>query len=182
MATASGAFNIVPFTPRGGGYGVQQGSYHVADVSGDGRSDIVHLCCSNYVETWVSNGNGSFNLPGAWQPWQNYGVQYGQWLTGRFDFSTGSQDLIHICCTNTVNVWRSNGNGTYSVINGWSPWPNYGMLDGSWHAADFTGDGRTDILHAVGPNHENTWKARINNSGMFDVTVYIPGGGYCMLC
>jgi len=186
LSTGSGTFNVIGFTPRGGGYSVQNGSYRVADINDDGRSDIVHLCCANYIETWLSNGNGTFNLPGAFQPWAGYGVQQGHWLTGEFTQPGGlGADLIHICCATWANIWKSNGNGTFSVVNapnGWSPWANYGMLEGSWHVGDFTGDGRTDLLHALGGSSANIWKAKSNNSGTFDVNGFTPGAGYCMLC
>jgi hypothetical protein len=29
------------------------------DFNGDGRGDVAHVCCSNFIHTWFSNGNGS---------------------------------------------------------------------------------------------------------------------------
>jgi hypothetical protein len=180
LATAAGSFTVVQSTPAPA-YCVQCGFWRVLDFSGDGRSDLVHLCCSTYVETWRSDGDGTFTSTGSFEPWPGYVAQQGQWLTGRFNSAGGPEDLIHICCANTANIWISNGNGTFWVVNnGWSPWPGYGMLEGSWHAADFTGEGRTDLLHAWGGANAKVWKARTD--GTFDVNGFSPGSGYCMLC
>jgi hypothetical protein len=137
----------------------------------------------NNINTWLATTPGHFNVFSTTMPWGGYGVQQGHWLVGEFTQPGGlGADLIHICCTNAANIWKSAGNGSFSVINGWSPWPNYGMVDGSWHAADFTGDGRTDVLHAWGAASSNIWQPRPDNTGTFNVNGSSPGRGYCMLC
>jgi hypothetical protein len=50
LATGGGGFSVNAFFPRGGGYGVQSGFYRILDLNADGKSDIAHMCCNNYVE------------------------------------------------------------------------------------------------------------------------------------
>jgi len=178
----NGTFDVRNFSPSPG-YAISAGQWRVADFNGDGRSDLAHLYGASGIAMWRSTGSRNspqFTVTPVPVPPGGYGVQQGQWLAGHFNVAGGWEDLIHICCAGYVRIWLSNGDATFTVSNPWAPWGGYGMLDGSWHRSDFTGDGRTDLLHAWGGSSANTWKA--NSSGTFDVTGYTPQAGYCMLC
>ncbi len=143
----------------------------------------MHLWGANNINYWHATGGGQFSVSAVSMPWQQYGVQQGYWIAGQFNSPTSGEDLIHICCANNVNIWKSNGNGTFTVVSWQVPGnPGYGMLEGSWHAGDFTGDGRTDLHHACCGYYSNTWKAKTDNSGAFDVVAFVPTQPYCMLC
>src|SRR6266508_2565067 len=49
------------------------------DLNGDRRTDIIHAVANtDYVHTWMSNGNGTFSVE-TFRPWQGYKTQ-GLWL------------------------------------------------------------------------------------------------------
>src|SRR5207245_2420701 len=44
------------------------------DFNGDGKDDLIHLAAADYVRSWFSNGDGTFNV-GFFRPWADYGIQ-----------------------------------------------------------------------------------------------------------
>jgi hypothetical protein len=183
LGQASGVFTTVQHQPWPG-YGTGLGQWKVGDFNGDGKSDLLHLWGPNNINTWLATTPGHFNVFSTTMPWGGYGVQQGHWLAAELTNGFGT-DLVHICCANSMNVWRSLGNGQFSVVNGWQvPGnPAYGMLDGSWYAADFTGDGKVDLHHACCSNYSNTFVSTwTQTGGTFNRFTVTPPGSYCMLC
>jgi hypothetical protein len=113
-----------------------------ADLNGDGKSDLILLCWASspmLVQTWLSNGNGTFTLAATQPIIGPTGRAVAADLNG-----DGKQDLA-------VTFWRENklgvflGKGDGSFV---SP-PTY--LDSAAFpiplaAADFDHDGYTDLL------------------------------------
>jgi len=122
---------------------LQDGSWELLDVNGDGRPDLVHLTTTpGVVQVWTSNGDGSFTVtPFAYS---------GDAMSPRLDIYTetrdlwqvidvngdGLPDLVHfyqyfggyptgqceVCYTtvykstsSSVHVWTSNGDGTFAI-------------------------------------------------------------------
>jgi hypothetical protein len=90
-------------------------------------------------------------------PWAGYEMGVGYFLAGDFT-GDGKTDLVHIVAgTNYVNVWISNGDGTFNV-KPFTPWAGYAMNIGNFLAGDFNGDHKTDLIHIVaGTDYANVW-------------------------
>src|SRR5262249_18443908 len=153
-------------------YDVTSGTMLVGDFDGDGKSDIFHAVAgANYANVWFSKGDGTFNvLP--YLPWPSYVMDTGFWLVGDFN-GDGKADVIHaLSGSDWVNVWLSNGNGTFTV-KAFPPWPGYAIPNGPWMVGDFNHDGYADIVHAVTNNAAaNIWLS--NGDGYFTVSVFFP--------
>jgi hypothetical protein len=82
------------------------GTWLVADLTGSGRQDLVHVVSgTDYVNIWISNGGGGFAV-GSFSPWPGYDMAIGTWLVADL---TGSrrQDLVHVVSgTDYVNTWN----------------------------------------------------------------------------
>src|SRR5207247_9965178 len=115
-----------------------------AEFKGDRTEAPPPLTASDYVHTWLSNGDGAFDVR-FFRPWVNYGIQAGSWLSGDFN-GDGKGDLVHLTASDYVNTWLSNGNGTFNV-GFFRPWPNYGIQAGIGYAGAFNGDGMGAWLH-----------------------------------
>jgi hypothetical protein len=173
MATGGGGFALSTFQPSSD-YGIQYGAWWPGDYNGDGKTDILHACCPNYANLWLSTGDGRFTIL-AVQPSPDYGLQYGSWTLGDFN-KDGRADLMHICCPNWANVWLSNG-ATFQVLR-FQPSADYGMQWGKWLSADYDADGDTDVLHLCCPNYAHLWRS--DGAGGFAVTVVQPSPDYAM--
>jgi len=172
FSNGDGTYNVTQFFPQGGNYDVQLGDWRVADVNGDGRSDLVHLCCPTYVHTWISNGDGTFSTPPFFPP-GTYNVQAGTWRAGDVN-ADGMVDLVHLCCSEYIHTWISNGDGTYNVILYEPPGDGaYPVQTGSIYMADANGDGRSDLFHICCDGYIHTWLS--NGDGTYTVTQYVPG-------
>jgi hypothetical protein len=108
---------------------------HSGDFNGDGRTDLVFLCCSDYASLWTSNGAGGFTVS-TFRPGPGYGMKVGSWLTGDFN-GDGKTDLVHLLTPyDYTHTWISNGDGTFTVGT-FRAWPGYDMKAGSWQSGDF---------------------------------------------
>ena len=144
------------------------------DFNGDGLTDIA-LIRSNYWYTMpvaFANGSGGFDVT-------NYGIgdfarysgQGATILTGDFN-GDGRTDIAMTGGTgwNTLPVAFSNGNGTFVVTNqyvgSFAQWATEGATA---IAADFNGDGKTDVA-LTGPGHWNTMPVAYSiGTGSFNV-------------
>jgi len=152
---------------------IQAASPQSGDFNGDGRSDLVFPCCSDYASLWLSNGSGGFAVS-TFQPWPGYGMSQGSWQTGDFN-GDGKTDLIHLTPYDYAHAWLSKGDGTF-IVGGFRPWPRYGMSVGSWQSGDFNGDGKTDLVHLTPFDYVHTWLS--NGDGSFNASTFRPWPGY----
>jgi hypothetical protein len=171
LTKSDGQYDVRSFRPVPG-YGIQLGSWIPADISGDGRADLIHVCCRNWLNTWISRGDGTYSVS-SFTPAAAYGIQGGTWVPSDVN-GDGRTDLIHVCCRDYAHVWISRGDGTYEV--GAFRIPGYGMQLGSWRSADINGDGNGDLVHICCPNWLNTWISR--GDGTYNVSSFTPAAGY----
>jgi hypothetical protein len=163
---------IADYGYNAGGWRVEQHPRFLADLTGDGRADIVGFADAG---VWVAlnNGDGTFQPPHL--AIADYGYNAGGWrveqhprfladLTG-----DGRADIVGFA---NAGVWvaLNNGDGTFQPPH--LAIADYGYNAGGWRVeqhprflADLTGDGRADI---VGFADAGVWVARNNGNGTFD--------------
>lgn len=174
VSNGDGTYTVTAFRPWAG-YGLALGSWRAADLNNDGTTDLVHLCCGDYLNAWLSNGDGTFVMR-AFRPWQGYALQSGSWQTGDVT-GDGRADLVHLCCSDWANVLISNGDGTFTV-KAFRPRSGYAIQHGSWQTGDVSGDGKADLVHLCCKDYANTWTS--NGDGTFAVASYRPRAGYAL--
>ena len=159
------------FGYNAGGWRVDQHPRFMADVTGDGRADIVGFGNAGaYVS--LNNGNGTFQPPQLVVA--NFGYNAGGWRVDQHPrlladvTGDGRADIVGFGNAG-VYVSRNNGNGTFQppqLVVG-----NFGYNAGGWRVdqhprfmADVTGDGRADI---VGFGNAGVYVSRNNGNGTF---------------
>ena len=107
-------FTVGTFSPWEG-YAIPNGLWLPADLNGDGKTDIVHAVQnSDYVHTWMSNGDGSFAV-GTFSPGAGYAIPNGLWLPMDLN-ADGRTDIVHaVQNSDYVHTWMSNGDGSFAV-------------------------------------------------------------------
>src|SRR5262244_1523381 len=160
------------------GFGVDQGwrvdrhPRFLADVTGDGRADVVGFG-NDGVYVALSNGDGSFTMAAGIA---GFGVDQG-WRVDRHPrfladvTGDGRADVVGFG-NDGVYVALSNGDGSFTMAAGIA---GFGV-DQGWRVdrhprflADVTGDGRADIV-AFGDN--NVYVALSNGDGTFQTPVW----------
>lgn len=172
LSNGDGTFTVTFFKPWTG-YGLQLGKWLAVDLDVDGATDLVHLCCADYVHVWMSDGDGTFTIT-AFKPWKGYGLQQGRWAISDAN-GDGKQDLVHLCCADSVRLWSSDGDGTFTV-SGFRPWTGYGLQQGQWFASDFDGDAKGDLVHLCCADSARLWRS--NGDGSYTVSSFQPWPGY----
>ncbi len=164
-------FVLANFGLGAGGWEVEKHPRFLADLTGDGRADIVGF---GYDGVWtaLSNGDGTFKDPQF--VLANFGLGAGGWQVEkhpRFLADLTGDGRADIVGFGYDGVWTalSNGDGTFKdpqfVL------ANFGLGAGGWEVekhprflADLTGDGRADI---VGFGYDGVWTALSNGDGTF---------------
>ncbi len=168
ISNGDGQFDVNINLPPWTGYVFLPGNWQSGDFNGDGKTDLVHIG-SESVNSWISNGNGQFDVNICLRPWAGYVLNGGVWRTGDIN-ADGKTDLMHVG-ENCVNNWISNGDGQFDVNINLPPWAGYVFLPGNWQSGDFNSDGKTDLVH-IGSESVNSWIS--NGNGQFDVNTCLP--------
>lgn len=114
-----GSFDIRPRFPAQNGYALKNDANYkflIADVTGDGKTDMIHIVNEKYLHIWASNGDGSFQIQGAF-PNNTYNMKNGgnyKFLVGNFN-SDKKADLIHIVNRDYTHTWLTTQNGQFSI-------------------------------------------------------------------
>ena len=170
-----------------GGWRVERHPRFLADLTGDGRADIVGFGDAGaYVS--LNNGNGTFQAPQ--RVVDNFGYVAGGWRVERHPrfladlTGDGRADIVGFGDAGAY-VSLNNGNSTFQapqrVVD------NFGYVAGGWRVerhprflADLTGDGRADI---VGFGDAGAYVSLNNGNGTFqapqlvvDNFGYVAGG------
>ena len=141
------------FGVQAGGWLVESHPRFLADITGDGRADIIGFG-NKGVYVALNNGDGTFQQ--VKRVVDNFGVQAGGWLVEshpRFlaDITgDGRADIVGFGNAG-VYVTLNNGDGTFQQVR--KAVDNFGVQAGGWlveshprFLADITGDGRADII------------------------------------
>jgi hypothetical protein len=169
-AQADGTFTapqlvVANFGYNAGGWRIDRHPRFMADVTGDGRADIVGFGNAGvYVSR--AQADGTFTAPQL--VINNFGYNAGGWRVDqhpRFLADTTGDGRADIVGCGTAGVWiaRSLGDGTFDtpqlVIT------NFGYNAGGWRVerhprfvVDTTGDGRADI---IGFGNAGVWMSRL---------------------
>ncbi len=180
VSAGNGTFSFTPvpvledFAEEAGGWHVNKHPRFLADITGDGRADIVGFGDAG-VYVALSNGDGTFQPPrfvladlGFDQGWRvEKHVRLLADITG-----DGRADIVAFGAAG-VYVALSQGDGTFAF----TPVPvigDFGFEAGGWQVdkhprfvADLTGDGRADI---VGFGTAGVYAAFSNGDGTFNYT------------
>ncbi|WP_329230599.1 hypothetical protein [Streptomyces canus] len=160
------------FGYNAGGWRVDQHPRFLADITGDGKADIIGFG-NDGVWIALSNGDGTF------QPMtlaiNNFGYNAGGWRVDkhpRFLADVTGDRRADVVGFGDAGAWVavSNGDGTFQAMN--LAINNFGYNAGSWRVdrhprllADTTGDGRADV---VGFGDAGVWVSRALGGGQFD--------------
>jgi len=61
LSNGDGTFQVNSYSPWSG-YGTSLGQWQVLDLNGDGRSDLEHIWGGTSINSWLSNGDGTFQV------------------------------------------------------------------------------------------------------------------------
>ncbi|MEV0176581.1 S8 family serine peptidase [Streptomyces sp. NPDC050803] len=162
---------VANFAYDAGGWRVEKHPRFLADVTGDGRADIVGF---GNAGVWValSNGNGTFRNPELMV--SNFAYDAGGWRVEkhpRFLADLTGDRRADIVGFGDAGVWvsLSNGDGTFDAPQ--LAVRNFAYDAGGWRVekhprflADVTGDGRADI---VGFGNAGVWVSLNSGDGTF---------------
>ncbi len=168
---------LADFCLQAGGWRVEKHPRFLADITGDGRADIVGFGDAG-VWTALSNGDGTFQAPRF--VLADLGFEAGGWRVEkhpRFLADITGDGRADIVGFGDAGVWTalSNGDGTFQA-------PQFVLADlgfeaGGWRVekhprflADITGDGRADI---VGFGDAGVWTALSNGDGTFQAPTFV---------
>ncbi|WP_127502560.1 FG-GAP-like repeat-containing protein [Actinoplanes solisilvae] len=176
---AAPALAVANFGYNAGQWRVEKHPRFVADLTGDGRADIIGFGDDG---VWVSRntGNGTFAQPTMVVA--NFAFNAGRWRVERHPrllADTTGDGLPDIVGFGDDGVWvsRNTGNGTFAqptmVV------ANFGYNAGTWRvekhprfAADLTGDRRADI---IGFGDDGVWVSRNTGNSTFpQPTMVVP--------
>ncbi|MFG2907575.1 glycoside hydrolase domain-containing protein [Kitasatospora sp. NPDC048286] len=145
-----------------------------ADFNGDGKTDVAGKLSDGNLLLWSGTGNGTLDPTTGYSMWPDNGFKDVQsLLAGDFN-GDGKADIAGKLSDGNLLLWTGNGNGTLNTASGYSMWPNNGFGQvGEMVAADFNGDGKTDIAGKLSDGTLLLWTG--NGNGTLD-----PTTGYSM--
>jgi len=155
---------------------------HHFDINGDGKSDIFHFVNDRNTHSWLSEGDGNFQIKGLF-PNTGYDVKNDAnyyYISGDFN-GDGKTDLFHVVNNDYTHTWLSKGDGTYDIKPKFPAEPGYWIKGGAGYhmfPGDFNGDGKTDICHIVNKAYLHIWLSK--GDGKYDIMAPFPNSGYDM--
>lgn len=148
--------------------------FRVADVTGDGKDDIISLESNKNFYVWVSTGS-DFNACTQWGT--NAIGDIGQSRYKMADVNNdGKWDLISFESDKNFYVWTSTG----SSFNSKALWGSNGAdLGGDRYTVqDVTGDGRADVVSFESNKKSYVWKAKSTGDGFYSAAQWSANGTY----
>ncbi len=187
LSRGDGTFDIKARFPAQNGYAMQNAANYkflVGDFNGDGKSDLIHIVNNNYSHTWLSRGDGTFDIKARFPAQDGYAMQNEanyNFLVGDFN-GDGKSDLIHIVNNDYSHVWLSKGDGTFDIRARFPAQNGYAMKNAAnfkFLVGDFNGDGKSDLIHIVSNDYAHVWLSK--GDGTFDIRTRFPAqNGYAL--
>jgi FG-GAP-like repeat len=135
------------------------GLWLAGDFSGDGRSDLAYIYPGGYIDSFLSNGNGTYEEKQELIS-KEFDTTGGTWEVGDFN-GDGKADLAYIF-DNYIDTFLSNGNGTYEIKQQ-EVSKEFSSTGGQWEVGDFNGDGKADLDFIVN-NYIDTFLSKGNGT------------------
>lgn len=127
--------------------------FRVADVNGDGRSDLVAIAVEGQTvrtDTLLNEGSGHWTTVPASATVPSADADQGSWLVGDVN-GDGLDDLVHVNTTDaakgpTAAALFSTGNGKWQISSPEPIDPHDVAPGGEWLTWDATGGGTADLI------------------------------------
>ncbi len=141
---------------------------HVADLTGDGKADLVWRTANGDVQLWLSTGGGGFTT-------QDLGVVPTGWTIQQAgDFTgDGKADILWRQANGDVALWLANSGAGYTGFTG----QDLGVVPTGWSIegiGDFQASGKEDILWRQANGDVALWLAN-TGAGYTGFTSYDLG-------
>ena len=161
----------------------------LADFDNDGHLDLFHLDGppfgnSNRARLYRNDGAGGFADVSADSGLAGIAASdYGNIIAADFD-NDGFQDLMVSGISDSVRIYRNNGDMTFSASTATGFGPSAGDVAGKWQSgkpradvADFDNDGRLDIVKTRFRSNLGLWRNTTDTGGRRWMKVRVRGGG-----
>jgi phage gp16-like protein len=159
-------------------------NYLTGDFNGDGKTDLFHIVNNDYSHTWLSRGDGTFDIKSRFPAQNGYLMKNEanyKFLTGDFN-GDGKTDILHIVNSSYLHVWISKGDGTFEIKTRFPAQDGYVMNNAAGYhftVGDFNGDGKSDLFHVVNNDYSHVLLSK--GDGTFDLKARFPAqNGYAM--
>ncbi|MEV6977393.1 transglycosylase family protein [Kitasatospora sp. NPDC093806] len=141
----------------GTGFG-QVSDLVAADFNGDGKTDVAGKLSDGSLLLWTGNGDGSLSTASGHAMWPDNGFKDVSGLVAGDFNGDGKADIAGKLANGSLLLWTGNGNGQLNTNSGYSMWPDGGFGQVSnLVAADFNGDGKTDVAGKLSDGNLLLW-------------------------
>ena len=144
--TMSQQTNIGNYTANIGEWDLIQG-----DFIGNGKTDFA-LMYGSTLNVYLSNGDGTFTMSQQTANIGNYTTNISQWDLIQGNFTGNGRSDFALMYGSTLNVYLSNGDGTFTMSQQTANIGDYTTNIGEWDLiqGDFNGDGHSDFALMYG--------------------------------
>ncbi len=154
--------------------------FTMADVNGDGKTDVVKYEAGNgYVSVWLSNGDGTFTAVTSGTYLGTGSSPSCCWFTMADVDGDGKSDVAYYDPrSGYFSVFKSLGNGLFSISSSTYIGSGGNPSDRWFTMADVNGDGKTDVVKYEPPSgYVGAWISTGTGTFATGGSAYIGSGG-----